>query len=46
MYRPRLNESEYDLIKSFRSSNVVGIIGDRHAPFTHPDYFKFVYEGW
>ena len=44
MYRPRLNSGEYDLIKSFRNSNVVGIIGDRHAPFTHPDYFKFVYE--
>jgi len=44
MYRPRLNSGEYDLVKSFRNSNVVGIIGDRHAPFTHPDYFKFVYE--
>lgn len=43
-HRPRLNEGEYDLVKSFRSSNVVGIIGDRHAPFTHPEYFKFVYE--
>ena len=43
-FRPRLNDGEYDLVKSFRTSNVVGIIGDRHAPFTHPDYFKFVYE--
>ena len=43
-FRPRLNNGEYDLVKSFRTSNVVGIIGDRHAPFTHPDYFKFVYE--
>ena len=43
-FRPRLNSGEYDLIKSFRNSNGVGIIGDRHAPFTHPDYFKFVYE--
>ena len=43
-FRPRLNSGEYDLVRSFRNSNVVGIIGDRHAPFTHPDYFKFVYE--
>jgi hypothetical protein len=43
-YRPRLTSGEYDLIKTLRSSNVVGIIGDRHAPFTHPDYFEFIYE--
>lgn len=45
-HRPRLSPKEYELIKAYRSqrSNVVGIIGDTHEPFCHPDYLNFCYE--
>lgn len=44
-FRPRLTSQEYDYIKSIRSSKGgVGIIGDTHEPFCHPDYRDFCYE--
>ena len=43
-YRPRLTEQEYELIQNFRNGNNVGIIGDTHEPFCHPDYLNFCYE--
>ena len=43
-YRPRLTKSENDYVNSFRNSKNVGIIGDTHEPFCHPDYINFCYE--
>ena len=43
-YRPRLSKSEYEHIKTFRNANNVGIIGDTHEPFCHPEYRNFCYE--
>ena len=43
-YRPRLTKKEYELIKSYRNNSGVGIIGDTHEPFCHPNYRDFCYE--
>ena len=43
-YRPRLTKHEYDYLQTFRNSKNVGIIGDTHEPFCHPDYRNFCYE--
>ena len=43
-YRPRLTDKEYELVQNFRNGNNVGIIGDTHEPFCHPDYLNFCYE--
>ena len=43
-YRPRLTKSENDYVNSFRNSKNVGIIGDTHEPFCHPEYRNFCYE--
>ena len=42
-YRPRLNQSEYNLIKHFRSKSVenILIIGDLHEPFCLDGYLQF-----
>lgn len=40
--RPRLNEAEYDLLRS--GGNRMLIVGDLHAPFTRPDYLGFCQE--
>lgn len=42
--RIRLSESEYDLIKNYRSGSNVGVISDTHEPFCHPDYLPFCEE--
>ncbi len=41
-YRPRLNESEYELIKEHRNKNNNNklIIGDLHAPFIKEGYLE------
>ena len=43
-FRPRLSSEEYELIQNHRSKNNVGIIGDTHEPYCHPDYMNFCYE--
>jgi|21_taG_2_1085346.scaffolds.fasta_scaffold03869_2 predicted phosphodiesterase len=43
-YRPRLTQKEYEIIQQHRTNNGVGIIGDTHEPFCHPDYRDFCYE--
>ena len=45
-YRPRLTESEYDLIKTNRKNNGEGynnvlVIGDLHEPFSLNKYLEF-----
>jgi predicted phosphodiesterase len=42
--RPRLSKVEFDLINNYRNGNNVGIIGDTHEPFCHPEYRDFCYE--
>ncbi len=42
--RIRLKPHEYGLLNDLRNGNNVGIIGDTHAPFTHPDYLNFCEE--
>lgn len=42
--RIRLTQAEHDLIVSNRNGNNIGIIGDTHEPFTHPQYRDFCYE--
>ena len=44
-FRPRLTSQEYEYIKSIRNNRGgVGIIGDTHEPFCHPDYRDFCYD--
>tara|TARA_Y100000114_G_scaffold79946_1_gene73602 strand:+ start:4133 stop:4894 length:762 start_codon:yes stop_codon:yes gene_type:complete len=43
-YRPRLSKWEYELINKHRNNVGVGIIGDTHEPFCHPEYRNFVYD--
>ena len=43
-YRPRLSQDEMDLISNHRMSKNVGIIGDTHEPFCHPEYRDWCYE--
>ena len=43
-FRPRLSKKEYEIIQQYRRGNAVGIIGDTHEPFCHPDYRNFCYE--
>ena len=43
-YRPRLTKKEYDYLQQYRSTKNVGIIGDTHEPFCHPEYRNFCYE--
>jgi len=43
-FRPRLTQKEYEIIQQHRSGSGVGIIGDTHEPFCHPDYRDFCYE--
>ena len=43
-FRPRLTKSENDMLQSHRNGNNVGIIGDTHEPFCHPEYKNFCYE--
>ena len=42
--RIRLTPEEEDLIISHRTTTNVGIIGDTHEPFCHPEYRNFCYE--
>jgi len=46
MYRPRLNKTEYDLIKNHRENNTsnVLVIGDLHLPFCLDGYLDFCIE--
>ena len=43
-FRPRLSKKEYEILKSYRNNNNVGIIGDTHEPFCHKYYRDFCYE--
>ena len=43
-FRPRLSKKEYEILKSHRNNNNVGIIGDTHEPFCHKHYRDFCYE--
>ena len=43
-YRPRLSKKEYEHLQEFRNTKNVGIIGDTHEPFCHPEYRNFCYE--
>ena len=49
-FRPRLSESENQLIDEFRNGNNIGIIGDTHCPFylqetkEHYSYLQFCFE--
>ena len=43
-FRPRLTKKEYEILKSHRNNNNVGVIGDTHEHFCHKDYRNFCYE--
>jgi predicted phosphodiesterase len=43
-FRPRLSKAEYDIVKNYKSGLNVGVIGDTHFPFCHPDYLDFCYD--
>lgn len=42
--RPRLNEAEHEYRAYLKAANNVGIIGDTHEPYCHPDYAQFCLE--
>ena len=42
--RARLSPKEYALISDYRNGNNIGVIGDTHFPFVHPEYLDFCYE--
>ena len=42
--RIRLTPEEEALILNHRRTSNVGIIGDTHEPFCHPEYRNFCYE--
>ena len=42
--RLRLTPKEVELVENHRLSKNVGIIGDTHEPFCHPNYRDFCYE--
>jgi len=50
-YRPRLSDEEWELVQRHRGvrvnsskSQVVGVVGDLHAPFIREGYIKFCYD--
>lgn len=43
-FRPRLSRGLNNLVQEFKNSNIVGVIGDTHEPFCHPDYRNFCYD--
>jgi predicted phosphodiesterase len=42
--RARLTEKEYQMVSHHRNGANIGVIGDTHEPFCHPDYMNFCYE--